>query len=961
VKILHIIQRYPPAVGGSELWCREICQYLAATGDEVKVLTLNIVEEEEFWRDPPIEKCTLRLGRVDWDGQVLVRRYQRSLPVYTLHHLWFKHCLDRLLKIYFYGPHSVEMYGRMFAEVKASDVVHLHTIPYPHNFIGYLVARLFRKRIVITPYFHPGHPHYERWCHYWLLKRCDGVLVLSEYEREHLAANGVDRAKIIVTGCGIHEEEYVPTDLSRCRQELFERYGFSEGTKIVLFVGRKAEYKGVAVLIEAVRRLLPRYDLALLLMGPSLSWFDEFYRHMPPEEKRRIIDLGTLSHQDKVNLLHLSDVLVLPSQFESFGIVFLEAWACGTPVIGSETGPMPDIIGQGGLTFELGNPENLALSIETLLKDPQMAHKMASHGREKLRERYNWSAIGQTVRQTYRPNWHASKRILICSNLFPPHSLGGAELVAYHQAKILKEMGHEVQIFAGRLGGDVIHPYKTTVVRREFQQTCVNLSPRDLSGDSWNFHHQRITAEFTKVLERFRPDVVHFHNLAGLSVKQIDVCHQRAIPTVLTLHDYWGFCFKNTMIKNDGSLCLKGGFDCLGCRETLSDEPPLPSPVRNAHIQLSLQKVDRLIAPSHYLAQRYVEHGIPREKLTVIPNGVDLEHFAAQRTPHDILMLGFIGYLGAHKGVEFLLRSLPLMCDIDKVRLLIVGDGEKADYLRALCHDLRLDRYVTFYGWVQNQRIPAIYEQLDVLVVPSIWPENSPVTITEAMASGIPVIASDIGGIGELVEEGITGFLVPPHDSAALADRIMRFLARPELRCEMGEKALAKIRRYGIREQVGHLLKIYEALLEQGSLESALDLDIVLYDSRQRWDLHVREAFHQLAEMERRIERRLLICHVDLADEETLRAAKLLLIPSAGEDSFRHALEAFRRQMPIVVHTSAWELKELCLASNAGLFYAEPAELRECLEVLLSHDSLRQAMAVKGREFVALYGGWGLT
>ena len=56
MKILHIIQRYPPAVGGSELWCREICQYLATTGDEVRVLTLNVLEEEEFWRDPPIEK-----------------------------------------------------------------------------------------------------------------------------------------------------------------------------------------------------------------------------------------------------------------------------------------------------------------------------------------------------------------------------------------------------------------------------------------------------------------------------------------------------------------------------------------------------------------------------------------------------------------------------------------------------------------------------------------------------------------------------------------------------------------------------------------------------------------------------------------------------------------------------------------------------------------------------------------
>jgi glycosyltransferase involved in cell wall biosynthesis len=180
----------------------------------------------------------------------------------------------------------------------------------------------------------------------------------------------------------------------------------------------------------------------------------------------------------------------------------------------------------------------------------------------------------------------------------------------------------------------------------------------------------------------------------------------------------------------------------------------------------------------------------------------------------------------------------------------------------------------------------------------------------------------------------------------------VRFLARPELQREMGGQALAKIRRYGIRDQVGHLLNIYEELSEQGSPKSALDLDIVLYDSGQRWDLHVREAFHQLAEVEKRLERRLLICHVDLSEEETVQAAKLLLIPSAGRDTLRHALEALQRQTPIVVRKSDWQLKALCVASNAGLFYSSADELQECVWLLLSNEPLRQIMGAKGRQFV---------
>jgi glycosyltransferase involved in cell wall biosynthesis len=952
VKILHIIQRYPPAVGGSELWCREICQYLATTGDEVRVLTLNILEEEEFWRDPPLEKRTLRLGRIDWDGQVLVRRYQRSLPVYVLHHLVLKHCLDRLLKVYFYGPHSVEMYGRMFAEVKASDVVHLHTIPYSHNFIGYLAARLFRKRVVITPYFHPGHPHYERWCHYLLLKRCDAVLVLSESEREHLAANGVDRAKIIVTGCGIHVEEYAPRDLSRYRQELFDRYDLSEATKIVLFIGRKAEYKGVATLVEAVKRLLPRDDLALILMGPSLNWFEEFYRQLPSEEKRRIIDLGTLSHQEKVNLLHLSNLLVLPSQFESFGIVFLEAWACGTPVIGSSRGAIPSVIGDGGLTFEYGNATDLAGKIEILLKDERLSHELALNGRRKITEQYTWEKIGMATRKTYLPEKQRQMRILICSALFPPHMLGGAELVAYKHAKILQELGHEVRIFCGRLGTALTGLHRVTTTKKEFHTTWVSLSPKDMNGDSWDFHNHKIRQAFSDVLEDFSPDVVHFHNLAGLSVKMIDECQQQGIPTVMTLHDYWGICFKNTMIKNDGSICMKGGFDCLGCKEILLGEPAIPSSVRNAHILLSLGKIDRFIAPSQYLAERYAANGIRREKIAVINNGIDLERFKAIPKKCDKFTLGFIGYLGRHKGLDFLLRALALLHDLEKIRLLIVGDGEEAGHLKSLCRDLNLEPYVTFHGRVENQQIPMIYERIDVLVVPSIWPENSPVTITEAMASGIPVIAFDIGGIGELVDEGVTGFLVPPKDVQAMAERIDHLLVHPELRSEMGEKAFAKMQRYDLRKQVDRILGVYREVSDRQKPYQDLELEVLLYDSDQPWSMPIQDMFRQLAEVEKRLKRRLLVCRMDLSDAETIRLARLLLIPSAGLDSLARALQALRWQIPILVDEGAPELKELCLASNAGLFYADPQELQECLKLLLSNEPLRKAMAINGEKFV---------
>ena len=954
MKVLHLIQRYPPAVGGSETWCREVCRCLATAGDEMKVLTLDVVEEEEYWRDPPVDRCTIRLGRLAWDHGVLVRRYKRSLPIHTLYHSLLKVVLDRWLRIYAYGPHSVEMYGRLLSEVRTADVVHLHTVPYPHNFFGYLAARLRRKRVVITPHFHPGHPHYERWSNYWLLKRCDAVIAVSEYERDYLAGKGVDAGRIVTTGNGVRVEEYRPTGLARFEAGLLRAHGLAQGVRAIVFIGRKLEYKGIATLVEAFKRLPRHHDAALFLVGPSSPWFDDFYGRLPAPDRARIIDLGTLSHVDKVHLLHLADVLVLPSRFEAFGIVFLEAWACGTPVIAASTGAMPSIVGDGGFVFEYGNAADLVVKMERILEDAELAGGMARKGRERLLERYTWEKIAAAARRAYLPTRRTAprRRVLICSNLFPPHTSGGAEIVAYKEALILKDLGVDVQVFCGRLEPDASRSYQARAENGELRKTRVSLSAADFSGDSWNFHNDTIRGRFASVLDHFAPDVVHFHNLAGLSVKMVDECDARGIPTVLTFHDYWGICFKNTMLKNDGSLCTRGGFDCLDCKVTLTGESSVPSPVRNAHLLLSLGKVDRFVAPSQYLADRYAANGIPRDRISVIRYGIDFERFEDVRREHAIFTVGFIGYLGKHKGLDVLLRALSLVPDSGELRLLVAGDGEERENLEALCQDLRLDRVVTFRGRVDNRNIRAIYEQIDVLIVPSVWPENSPVTISEAMASGIPVIASDIGGIGELVEHGTTGLLAPPRDARALADLIERLRKDPDLRREMGQNALAKVRREGVRGQVTRLLQLFEELASQPRTQHGPGFDIVLYSADLYWDRAVHEMLRQLARVEKTLQKRLLACRMDLCDEDTLRAAKLLLLPTPGDNSLLRGLQALQRQIPLLVNESAPELQELCRESNAGLAYSDADELRECLELLLTDETLRMAMGANGHKFI---------
>jgi glycosyltransferase involved in cell wall biosynthesis len=220
------------------------------------------------------------------------------------------------------------------------------------------------------------------------------------------------------------------------------------------------------------------------------------------------------------------------------------------------------------------------------------------------------------------------------------------------------------------------------------------------------------------------------------------------------------------------------------------------------------------------------------------------------------------------------------------------------------------------------------------------------------MASGIPVIASDIGGIAELVEHGVTGLLAPPRDPRSLADLIERLLKDPDLRREMGRNALTAIRQHDVRGQVTRLLEIFDGLASRKQATRGLQLDVVLYAAEPYWDAAVRQMLEQLASVEVRVRRRLLICRLDLCDEETFSAAKLLVIPIPGGDSLLHALRGFRRGLPVVARRSALDTAEVCRQSNGGLVYADNDELGACVELLLTDERLRRAIGASGQRFL---------
>lgn len=403
-------------------------------------------------------------------------------------------------------------------------------------------------------------------------------------------------------------------------------------------------------------------------------------------------------------------------------------------------------------------------------------------------------------------------KILVVSNFFPPHFIGGAEIIAFQQARALQQRGHAVRVFAGdnsrRLPG-----YPLSEDQHEgLAVTRIALQPSDFTPGGNNVAHPAVDAHFARLLDEWRPDVIHAHHLIGLSLGILQVARARGIRIVLTLHDHWGFCINSTRITRSGELC-KDSTACQRCCEHIwSGDQPWPQRVRQDYIRWQLQAVDAFVSPSHYLAQAYIDSGLPAERLHVIANGIELERFAGHAPPPagERLQVLFIGYMGEHKGVAVLIDALSRL-PANRVHIDMVGDGHLcADYQQRLQARAPGVSF-RFWGRLPNARISERLAAAQLFVLPSICPENQPVTITEAMASGLPVVASRIGGIPELVADGETGLLATPGCAESLAQCIRHYIDDPDALAVHGDAGRARIRAFAFAQQIDRL----EALLGQ--------------------------------------------------------------------------------------------------------------------------------------------------
>lgn len=313
------------------------------------------------------------------------------------------------------------------------------------------------------------------------------------------------------------------------------------------------------------------------------------------------------------------------------------------------------------------------------------------------------------------------------------------------------------------------------------------------------------------LLDRVRPDVVHIHNFFPLLTAAVHhAAADRGIGVIQTLHNYRLLCAGATFDRA-GSVCEL----CLGgerrhalihrCyRGSLPGTIALTAMQASAHAKRGLiAKTSRFIALTHFARQKFIEGGYPADKLVVKPNFIA----ASPDVPAaaDGMRSGalFVGRLVAEKGVRTLIEAWRQLPDIP---LTIAGDGPLRAELEASAPS-----HVSFAGFVDAARVRTLMQQAQALVMPSTWYEGFPVTLVEAMAQGLPVLASKLGSLAEVVDDGRTGLHFAPNDAADLTRTARQFFSASLADTQaMGQAAMAEAaERYSEESNFSLLMEIY--------------------------------------------------------------------------------------------------------------------------------------------------------
>lgn len=443
--------------------------------------------------------------------------------------------------------------------------------------------------------------------------------------------------------------------------------------------------------------------------------------------------------------------------------------------------------------------------------------------------------------------------ILLAVHHYPPARVGGAELLAHRLARWLAQRDAEVRVVCVEnlsTAPDAPLAWRDD----EFEGIPVQrltLPVRAASDARLLFSSPLLHAHFARLLREWQPDLVHLisgYLLGAAPLLAASACH---IPTVVTLTDFWFLCPTIQLLRGDNSLC--SGPTPIECARCLYDEsralraldrrapalvqsfwrfaaahPAFGAPfdlparldilsARPRTLVPALNTADAIVSLTQFVADMHIANGVRADKVIAKPGFLDLtEFFPVHPTPRppDEIRFAYVGQVAALKGVDLLLRAFRQLerANPDRqLKLDIHGKlNAEPEYTRALRQLAAPSSNITFHGAYEHRRALQLVADCDVVVVPSLWYENSPYVILESFAARRPVIGSNVGGIAEVVQHGKNGLLFERANAADLARVMQQIVDSPALLAEL-RAGIPTLRT--LDEDMCDLLDIYARVL----------------------------------------------------------------------------------------------------------------------------------------------------
>ncbi|MBE7210688.1 MAG: glycosyltransferase [Gluconacetobacter diazotrophicus] len=550
---------------------------------------------------------------------------------------------------------------------------------------------------------------------------------------------------------------------------------YGSGTKT-----HDADFAEAAPAILALLRRHPRLRLRIVGELTLPAGFAAF-----PD---RVEEIGPTNYRAYLGLLAAADIAIAPLEDTVFNdaksnIKFQEAAMLALPSVCSPRATFRDVVRDGENGLLATDAASWERALEALVVDPALRRRLGERARRDVLDRYAPERVAaEQVRPVLGGAGEGARdrtklRVLAANIFFAPQSFGGATIVAEELAsRLAADRGTEVVVFTSR---PAIPDRPASILRFDARGLPVFATTLSSPSDQVvQLDNPSIGDGFGLLLDAVRPDVVHAHSIQGFGVAILRACRERGIPYVVTLHDAWWLCDRQFMVRGDNRYCFQERIDLRVCQNCLPHARHLPERARI--MAGALEGAAALLSPSASHRTLYLANDVPPEKIAVNRNGIrPPSRSRAPRVPGSPVRFGFVAGNEAIKGFHLIQKVFERLESPDW-ELVLVDNTLNLGF-----RSLHVDHWetagtVTVIPAYDQDGVDGFFDRIDVLLFPSQWKESYGLTVREALARNVWVIATAPGGQAEDIVDGINGRLIPLDGRAeALFRAVEEALAEP--------------------------------------------------------------------------------------------------------------------------------------------------------------------------------------